>query len=668
MNVRSTGWSFVLCAGLAVLAIARPARAYNDQQHQGMVAVAYKAMVAAALEDGCASPIDFNGATPGAPPSLKALPDASVCGANTAGCQADWDEFLRQTERSMRFLRGIDAGLPHDSQCPPLFSTAGALGQVPFAVGTDFARSGGCQVLRESISVPGEKFRYCSSPALMCDFGSIYQFLAPDDHTGDLLGYWATEADHDESTVGVGFKPVNPLIGKALDEADEVVENALGAAIIPVVCAWEFLFGDGDDCVKHAKSLADAAVPIDEINGAIPVLFPRHGFDFLGLWHFIDVIDTDSPCDDLRGMYYERAGPKKIPDALDLLIIVGTDLGMQYLSYDESTGTRRFSVTNPGDGDQPSCSRERTDWESTSLGHTLFSPVDNLGLFGWKEFALASARQARSLGWPLHAIGDAVAPHHVLGTTGWGHRPFEDSAEVNWSRILYQDLSSANAVRTAQYAQLRRILVSGFQYWRRLAELRATRPTGAIDNAIPIRSFVTELAQQTYADVTTPSGLPLWPLDPTLSVPYFIDTAGSRKASIEAYTDDDDVDRTRALLERGSAASVAFLTAVGQLGAPYAPAPVCGSSGATFDECGTSAACSAGCCVPDVSVTSTCAQSCDHAVCTGTYCPSTCSPGKTCDPSGCCVPTACDDSACDTDPDCGSGFECSSGCCDYVVR
>jgi hypothetical protein len=256
----------------------------------------------------------------------------------------------------------------------------------------------------------------------------------------------------------------------------------------------------------------------------------------------------------------------------------------------------------------------------------------------------------------------------VLGTTGWGHRPFEDSAEVSWDRILYQDLSSASAVRTAQYAQLRRILVGGFQYWRRLAELRATRPATATFNSIPIRAFVTELARQTAADVTTPDGLPLWPFDPTLSVPYFADVAGSKKASIAAYLDDDDVVRTRALLERGSAASVAFLTAVGQLGAPYVPAAVCGSTGATFDECGSSGACSSGCCVADVSAASLCAQPCDHSACTGTYCPSTCSAGTTCDASDCCIPSVCPDDACESKSDCGTGFTCSSGCCDYVVR
>jgi hypothetical protein len=650
-----------------MLVIAGPAQAYNDQQHQGMVAVAYKAMVAAALEDGCASPIDFQGGMPSV--SIKALPDASVCGANTAGCQADWDEFLRQSERSMRFLRGIDAGLPQDSQCPGLLPTAGNLGQVPVAVGTEYHREGGCDLIQKRIAPTGEKPRFCSMPAELCSGNSIYEFLAPDDHTGDLLGYWATEADHDPSTVALGFKPVNPLIGKALDGIDEVVEDSVGAALAPFVCAVDFLFGDGDECVKHARSLADAVVPIDEINGAIPVLFPRHDFDFLGLWHFIDIADHDSPCDDVRGMLYERAGPRQVPDALDILIMVGTDLGMQYLSYDESAGTRMFNITNPDDGDQPSCNRDRTDWEATSLGHTVLAPIDNLGLFGWKEFAQSGTRKARSLGWPMHALGDAVAPHHVLGTTGWGHRPYEDSAEWNWPRVLYQDVTPVSALRVAQYDQLRRILVQAFAYWRRLAELRATRPAAATFNAIPIRAFVTEVARETYADATTPDGLPRWPLDPTLSVPYWVDQVGSRTYSIEQYTDADDVVRTRALLERGSAATVAFLTAVGQLGAPYAPAPVCGSPGATFGECGAASACATGCCVADVDPAVVCVEPCDHSGCTGTYCPSTCSDGKTCDASGCCVASACPDSACETRSDCGgSDFRCTSGCCDYIVR
>ena len=665
MKVRSISLTAVVCASAVALAAASPAHAYNDQQHQGMVAVAYKAMVAAALEQGCPSPVDFKGGSPAE--EITDLPDVSVCGPNTAACAADWSEFLRESERSMRYLRGVNSALQRDGKCPSGFDYTGPLGEIAFAVSTGYARSGSCGVIDEDLVAPGEIFRRCSAPAELCDVDSIYQFLAPEDHTGDILGYWATEPDHDPSTTAVGFKPVNPLVNLTLQTADDVVSTSLGAVLVPFYCAFQLLFGDDEGCVGDAQSLADLVTPIDEIGSAVPVLFPRRDDDFLGLWHFMHVQDSYSPCDDKRGMFYERAGPRSVPDPLDFMILVGTTLGMQFLKYEDSTGASRFNITDPGDGDQASCQRDRADWELVPLGHTLFSPVDNLGLWGWKEFTLGTTRDADLLGWPLHALGDAVAPHHVVGTTGWGHRPFEDAAERNWKRILYQDVAPTSTLRVQQYGQLRRILVQGFAYWRRLAELRAARPDTASFHAIPIRAFVTEVAQDTYETVTTSSGLPLWPYDPTLSVQYFADFVGSKESSIAVYSDVDDVERTRALMERGSASMVAFLTTVGRLGAPFAPSDRCGEAGAMFAECGASSACSGSCCIPAVSA---CNEPCDRSLCstpTG-YCESTCSAGRACDPSGCCVVTACDVAPCGDSGDCPNGSDCISGCCGPVVR
>src|SRR5262249_30235191 len=153
----------------------------------------------------------------------------------------------------------------------------------------------------------------------------------------------------------------------------------------------------------------------------------------------------------------------------------------------------------------------RPEWELAPMGHIVFSPVDNLGLYGWKGFVEdPSAHVAKSLGWPLHAIGDSVAPHHVTGTTGYGHRPYEDSAEQNWNRILYQDLATIPEVRVAQYQQLRRIIEHGFAYWQIMNDLRASHPGGPLQ-AVPIRSFVTRIAQDTYVETTEPDGSPDWP-------------------------------------------------------------------------------------------------------------------------------------------------------------
>ena len=50
-----------LVAGMSVTGTAS---AYNDKQHQGIVALGYKTMVAVAMEDGCSTPIDFKGDAP----------------------------------------------------------------------------------------------------------------------------------------------------------------------------------------------------------------------------------------------------------------------------------------------------------------------------------------------------------------------------------------------------------------------------------------------------------------------------------------------------------------------------------------------------------------------------------------------------------------------------
>jgi hypothetical protein len=625
------------------LAAAPPAGAYNDQQHQGMTALAYKAMVGVALENGCAAPIDFQSAA--VTQHLTDFPSPDVCAASDQACIADWAEFLRQIERSIRYLRGVDAALPENPDCPADLDPTGTLGDVQFSVNPDYARSSGCGVDSQLIHNAAGEQRRCSAPSLLCDENSIYHFLAPEDHTGDVLGYWTTEADHDVSVTALGFKPVYPGVGKTLQTLDTVAEGALGAVLGPVVCAFEALFG-GDDCVKDAQALADDAVPIEEIASVIPVLFPRHDANFTGLWHFIDFADSNSPCDDVRGMLYERAGPGRVPDALDLLIIIGTELGQQTIAFDDSTGPKRFNITNPGDGDQPSCARDRSDWEIAPMGHIVFNPVDNLALYGWTQFTLVNGgHNAKMLGWPLHALGDAVEPHHVVGTTGWGHRPYEDSLEkgvndagkTNWERILYQDLAVVSEVRSNQYLQLQRILHRGFAYWRLLNTFRAQRPNTSVLNTIPIRALVTQVAADTYAEV----GAGGWPFEPHLSVPYFVDV-GLRQSTINFYTDANSVDRQRTLIERGAGASLAFLTAIGQLGAPFAAAPRCGGANALFDQCGASSQCNGSCCMftpPAVS----CVDPCPREECSTTtgFCGSICSNGTFCDPTGCCVPVAC---------------------------
>src|SRR5262249_578900 len=230
-------------------------------------ALAYKAMVGAALENGCNPPIDFAGAI--VTERLTDVPVPDVCAANDQACTADWGEFLRQIERSIRYLHVVDAALPENPNCPAALDPTGSLGAVTFSVNPDYARSSACGVDFATTHNAAGETRRCSTPSLLCAESSIYQFLAPEDPTGDHLGYLTTEADHDVSVTAIGEKPILPGVGKTLQNLDETIEANLGAVLVPIVCAFEALFG-GDDCVRDAKSLADAAVPIEEIASVIP--------------------------------------------------------------------------------------------------------------------------------------------------------------------------------------------------------------------------------------------------------------------------------------------------------------------------------------------------------------------------------------------------------------
>jgi hypothetical protein len=591
-----------------MLGAASQAPAYNDQQHQGMVALAYKAMVGTVLEAGCSTPIRFDGAPP---PSLRSMPDLLPCPFDSATCQGRWQQYLDEVGVAVRHLRTLTAGLPEPifEICPD--PRGAQLKDVGLAVHPGYGpeRGPGCAV--------DTRDDQCSGAPHLCDAGSIHRYLAPDDHTGDTLGYWATHPDHDEDVTAIGFKPLNAGGGAvAVDSINDTLEATATAIFVPFVCLAEFLFGDGD-CLDDARSLADQAVPIEELSSVVPVLAPQKNADaFTGLWHFVQLGAGSHECDDRQGVLYPQAGPLR-PDEIDLAFVALADMLGLTLSYDESAGPRRFNITNPGDGDRPSCARGRAEWELETFPHVPFSPLDNLALWGWKDFActltgedpnascaVASApanRRAEMLGWPLHALGDAVAPHHVVGTTGWGHRPYEDAAEENWPRILYQG-EDADVPRL-QYEQLRRILVHGFVYREHVAQFRAQRPATGSHGVLPIRALVTQVAADTHREVfESGTGLPPWPYQAGVSVPYAIPNTlkfGDRAIAKALYGDEATVDRTRALMERGAGAIAAMLAAVPQL--PGTP-PVTGTSacgaGSVFGQCGAFQTCTSGCCLP----------------------------------------------------------------------
>jgi hypothetical protein len=610
--------------------------AYNHDQHTGLVAIGYKAMVAASLEKGCGSPIDFGEGD--VPPSLRTLP-ANACLSDAFTCQARWTTFLDEIDRSIAFLRSVNSSLTPPvlppQTCDDPRSGTNTLGEVVWAVDRYYNRDDGSD--REYCGIPPDSSTICSAPVGLCDENSIYRDLAPHDHTGDVLGYWATWPDDDPSVSALGFKPTSAGgLGKTINSANEFLEDAATALLAPAACAFHFLRTGNFDCLDQAKSLADSLIPLEELHGAMPVFGAIRDADALaGLWHFQDLVEgATNPCDDHRGILYEEAGPARVPDALDVAFVIIGDLTGLTLNFDASSGPERFNITNPEDGDQPSCERGRVDWEFQTLGHTDFSPLDNLALYGWRRFATPSSYLAQELGWPLHAIGDAVAPHHVAGTTGWGHRPYEDAADLNWRKIIYIEPPLFGDQKRLQYEQLRTILTWAFHYMQVLDEKRAERPSDTSQQEIPIRALITEVGADTLAQTTEPiTGAPKWPFNPLLSVPYVLDAGIKTQVLTEFYGDQASIQGTRALLERGAGAAAAFLSSTWRVDGTVLPTGArCNSSEPHngFFRCSAQTTCNEGCCEPFAS------SDCDFP--------------------------------CQNSDECGAGLICQANCCVVDVR
>jgi hypothetical protein len=151
---------------------------------------------------------------------------------------------------------------------------------------------------------------------------------------------------------------------------------------------------------------------------------------------------------DIPGTLLEQAGPNRVPGLLDAAAMILADGAGATVNARKSNGVKRYS---PYDERK----RPKTAWQRQNLGHTEFSPVNNLGQWGWDEFT-KSPTSAKYLGWPLHAFGDMMVPHHLVATGSWGHSPFENAM---WWILRQEDGGFAETEES--------ILVNGYYWWKR---------------------------------------------------------------------------------------------------------------------------------------------------------------------------------------------------------
>jgi hypothetical protein len=296
---------------------------------------------------------------------------------------------------------------------------------------------------------------------------------------------------------------------------------------------WEALFGDGCD-IDDGEKLAKKYNPVDYADSWLPSFGDHTSSDYPTVWHFFNFGASGSHLHNAPpGLYYPQAGPS-YPGVMDFVIMTGAGLSGLSVHASESDG-----VSHYGQYDDD----ERSDlaWQAYDIGSIDFSSVDNLARYGWDDRFLASGQtSARGLAWPLHAIGDVTAPHHVVGTTSWGHRPYEDYIDQYFDDLVY----FFDGVELQEDVDQReRVLQWAFGYWLSLQQ------------GTDVQQFVTDLGDETRFLVALEGD---WPYRDTASIDYHLGSDDAKHMAVEHYRNFDS--QIRVHLERAIAASLALLT------------------------------------------------------------------------------------------------------------
>ena len=366
-------------------------------------------------------------------------------------------------------------------------------------------------------------------------------------------GYVSADRNYDDTHLWI--RPTSVLgLGKEKDFINDAGNTAAEVILVPVICLFECIFGGCSKCKSDARKAADTINPVDEIEGWIPGVGDISGNDWVGLWHHINMNDgASNEFDAHQGEFFEEAGPPGMGmDPVDLVLMAVMDATGLSVNYNDSNGVHQYQISSSPDGAALTQIRDKSQWQFSTLPHTPFEPVSNLAEYGWRRFFDAPEHSVRNLAWPLHAMGDATVPMHVVATSAWGHRPYEDSQEYLWPQITLQ-----NSQDQQQIDFINRVMQRAF-IWN--GKILAWRIAHGNSKDVPVRDIVTELAGNTHAyslQMQTQTG-GTWPFSVVASTAYLLEPSGTSKlyASIPGAAD-----KARPLYEDGMGAIVALLVA-----------------------------------------------------------------------------------------------------------
>lgn len=553
---KSLWQSFTLlltCLFLQYTLAAGTAHAWNEQTHQRLVEWAYQIIKLTEYEaSGAPKLASLTGVTTVSP----ATPPFACSGQ----CATQWATFIAKVRTAREQLARMPFGpasknpAQHDGNitCAPSL-TAVALGNYPAPLDGHTPKPGdtnaeSCDTQMPTRYEEGGLFDDPQLRAMPNRFlGANLGFLAQagDARTDD----WDPFIDGSAAIVsGLGWLVT---LGLATDtnSADFLYDTAqlvkpgatavgLGFALLLAIVIAAIVAGaQGDNVIDAAFDTVNFVANFDkELFSIVPIeAVSTERTDFVGLGHHINVQPKvtsgvysiyDWPAnqyDDNQGLYYAQAfynlgGPTNatlFQDSFDHYLIDVSGLGM-FIQPSDSYGVSNYQIFDPDDGQAASVGRGfhggTAYWIQNELPQLTFTPVDNLGYRGWRLFRDNSCKTADALHWPLHALGDAAVPMHVIASTGSGHRPFEEGIERiigQWEAIrnlspiessadddseygVPVDLTARTAAFQKQYDQARSILVRAFAWSQEIQSYQATHPKD-----IPVRALITHVAQQT---------------------------------------------------------------------------------------------------------------------------------------------------------------------------
>jgi hypothetical protein len=536
------GRSPLVAVALAtLLVVPSPALAHNESVHQRMTDYAYHVMLAAKAqaEGGAMSE------------RLRVL--LQRLATDNPGMAAFYADAGKAADR----LRALKSGLRDETTAcvtPGLIGLVGSGApdwQLPPGTALGDARMD--QVRLPVTVLYGHGSPVCSLDEFWAPSGALASVnpgtWITRDHTGVTLGYWAAAPDKEiedwvlrSTTLEVLQNPVVVAgIGAGTTVAISVV-CALACGLFPIACL-----------ACPAVAVGGGFIVIDEITSLDADSLESE--DFLGFGHFIDMKPTPANqffFDQMPAKLMERAGPTGVPDTTESLVTVLFDLGGIHVNHNKSQAPKDYEIVLGASGAMGSdlhrntTDRNATAWETPTVPHLQLTAVDNLGMFGYLESKAGrgTRSEASRLGWPLHAIGDASVPMHAVGASGFGHRPYEDCADMVYDELVGSASPGASLATVGQVLQRALTWRSVIQTWR--------SANGTTE--VPVRDLVTAVAAAARQKASAQPVV----FQADRSLQYIVDQDGATAA----YDNPAMAAIQRDLLIEGIAAELAFLVSV----------------------------------------------------------------------------------------------------------